>query len=109
MSPRITAMTPNLLSELLEPLLSAADEDESSLLDAVNLTAEAMAALGATVLDPRGQPARGVSDERAVVAALNTHAHHLMRAGRLDDVVEALQVAERIGRIAHLPHHPRTV
>lgn len=101
-------MTPHLLSELLEPLLSSAGGDEEALLDAVNLTAEAMAALGTTVLDGKGQPAHGVSDERAVVAALNTHAHHLMRAGRLDDVVEALQVAERIGRLAHLPHHPRT-
>ncbi|WP_042693942.1 hypothetical protein [Azospirillum sp. B506] len=102
-------MTPRLLAELLEPILTAADDDEEALSEAVNLTAEAMAALGATVLDPDGQPARGVSDERAVVAALNTHAHNLMRDGQLDDVVEALQVAERIGRLAHLPHHPRTV
>lgn len=101
-------MTPRLLAELLEPLLSAAEEDEETLSEAVNLTAEAMAALGATVLDVNGQPARGVSDERAVVAALNTYAHHLMRAGRLDDVVEALQTAERIGRMVSLPHHPRT-
>ncbi len=102
-------MTPRLLAELLEPLLSTAGENEEALSDAVNLTAEAMAALGATVLDSDGRPARGVSDERAVVAALNTHAHHLMRAGRLDDVVEALQIAERIGRMVDLPHHPRTV
>ncbi|AWK84834.1 hypothetical protein [Azospirillum thermophilum] len=102
-------MDETLLAELLEPVLGAADQEDEDLSEAVNLSAEALAALGAVVLDPDGQPARGVSDERAIVAALNTHAHNLMQAGRLDDVVEALQVAERIGKLARLPHHPRTV
>lgn len=102
-------MDPNLLAELLEPVLGAVEEEDEELTEAITLSAEALAALGAVVLDPDGQPAAGVSDERAVVAALNTHAHHLMKAGRLDDVVEALQLAERIGRLGHLPHHPRTV
>ena len=100
-------MNPRLLAEVLEPVLNAAEEDDVAMLEAVNLSAEALAALGAVILDRDGQPADGVTDERAVVAALNTHAHTLMQSGRLDDVVEALQLAERIGRLAQFPHHPR--
>lgn len=100
-------MNPRLLAEVLEPVLNTAEEDDAAVLEAVNLSAEALAALGVIVLDREGQPADGVTDERAVVAALNSHAHALMERGRLDDVVEALRLAERIGRIARRPHHPR--
>lgn len=100
-------MNPRLLAEVLEPVLNAAEQDDAAVLDAVNLSAEALAALGAVILDRDGKPADGVTDERAVIAALNTHAHTLMQCGRLDDVVEALQLAERIGRLGRLPHHPR--
>lgn len=100
-------MNPRLLAEVLEPVLNAAEEDDEALLDAINLSAEALAALGAVILDRDGKPADGVTDERAVVAALNTHAHTLMRSGQLDDVVGALQLAERVGRLAPPPHHPR--
>lgn len=100
-------MNPRLLAEVLEPVLNAVEEDDDALLDAINLSAEALAALGAVILDRHGKPADGVTDERAVVAALNTHAHTLMQSGRLDDVVETLQLAERVGRLAPYPHHPR--
>ncbi|WP_207459898.1 hypothetical protein [Azospirillum sp. SYSU D00513] len=99
-------MDPLLLADVLEPVLNASENDDGALMEAVNLSAEALAALGAVILDRNGRPADGVTDERAVVAALNTHANTLMRAGRLDDVVEALQLAQRIGLLAH--PHPRT-
>jgi hypothetical protein len=100
-------MDPFLLADVLEPVLNAVEEDDPDLLDAVNLSAEALAALGAVILDRDGRLADGVTDERAVVAALNTHAHALMRAGRLDDVVEALQLAQRIARLSR-PRDSRT-
>jgi hypothetical protein len=99
-------MDPLLLADVLEPVLNAVEEDDAALVEAVNLSAEALAALGAVILDRSGRPADGVSDERAVVAALNTHAHSLMQAGRLDDVVEALQLAQRVGLLSQ--PHPRT-
>ena len=100
-------MNRGVLAEVLQRVLNAAEEDDAAVLEAVNLSAEALAALGAVILDRNGKPADGVSDERAGVAALNTHAQTLMQCGRLDDVVEALQLAERIGRLGRLPHHPR--
>lgn len=100
-------MNPHLLAEVLEPVLNAAEDEDAALRDAVNLSAEALGALGAVILDRDGRPADGVTDERAVVAALNTHAHALMQCGRLEDVVEALQLAQRIGRLGEHPRHPR--
>ncbi|HSK40512.1 MAG TPA: hypothetical protein VK943_12165 [Arenibaculum sp.] len=94
------------LSDVLEPVLRAEDADTEELNDAVGMVAEALAALGALLIGPSGNPVAGASDEMAVLGALNTYGQMLVREGRLE---EALGVTELMDRIRELQasHRPR--
>jgi hypothetical protein len=83
-------------SDLIEPLLNAADMDDTQLRHAINLVAEAMAALNVTFLDERGRPVPGVTDELAVLALLQLHYRELTGVGRLDEAVAVTELADRI-------------
>jgi hypothetical protein len=87
------------LSDVLEPVLNAAEQDDEELDRAVGLVAEALAALGALLVGPTGDPVPGASDEMAVLGALNTYGQILVRGGRLE---EALMVTELMDRIRAL-------
>ena len=87
------------LSDVLEPLLNAVDASDRDLDHAVGLVAEALAALGVLVVEEGGRPVQGATDEKAVLAALNTYARMLVRLGRMDEAIEATQLMTRIGRL----------
>ncbi|UEM25269.1 hypothetical protein JL100_034990 (plasmid) [Skermanella mucosa] len=88
------------LSDLVEPLLRVPEADDGELLDAVNLVAEAIAALGVAVTDGQGRPLPGVSDKVAVLALLQSYRQDLARRGRTEDAVGLGDLARRIGRVA---------
>jgi hypothetical protein len=83
-------------SDLIEPLLNAAEMDDMRLRHAINLVAEAMAALNVTFQDERGRPVPGVTDEMAVLALLQLHYRELAGVGRLDEAVAVTELADRI-------------
>jgi hypothetical protein len=85
--------------DLIEPLLRASDQDDGQVLDAVNLVAEAIAALGITVADREGMPLPGVSDKSAVLALLRCYRQHLARRGRMEDAVGLGDLAQRIAEL----------
>ncbi|MGF7209022.1 hypothetical protein GGE65_003617 [Skermanella aerolata] len=84
------------LSDLMEPLLGASDGNDGEVLDAVNLVAEAIAALGITVTDAQGHPLPGVTDTVAVLAMLQQYRQQLVRRGRMEDAVGLGDLAKRI-------------
>ena len=80
----------------MEPLLAASDGGDGEILDAVNLVAEAIAALGITVTDRDGRPLPGVTDKGAVLALLQQYRQHLARLGQMEDAVGLGDLARRI-------------
>jgi hypothetical protein len=100
------------LSDVLEPVLLAADDEEAELQRAVDMVAEALAALGALLVGPAGTPVTGASDEMAVLGALNTYGQMLVREGRLEDALGVTELMDRIRAIdrrrgaAHGGHPP---
>lgn len=87
------------LSDLVEPLLKVPEGDDGELVDAVNLVAEAIAALGIAVTDGQGRPLPGVSDKIAVLALLRSYRQELARRGRTEDAVGLGDLARRIERV----------
>jgi hypothetical protein len=87
------------ISDLIEPLLRVSERDEREILDAVNLVAEAIAALGITITDREGRPLPGVSDESAVLVLLQCYRQHLVRRGRMEDAVGLRDLARRIAEL----------
>ena len=87
------------ISDLIEPLLRVSERDEREVLDAVNLVAEAIAALGITITDREGRPLPGVSDKSAVLALLQCYRQHLVRRGRMEDAVGLRDLARRIAEL----------
>lgn len=87
------------LSDVLEPVLLAADDEDAELQHAVDLVAEALAALGALLVGPSGNPVAGASDEMAVLGALNTYGQMLVREGRLEDALGVTELMDRIRAI----------
>jgi hypothetical protein len=83
----------------MEPLLGASDGDDGEVLDAVNLVAEAIAALGITVTDAEGRPLPGVTDKSAVLALLQQYRRHLARRGQTEEAVGLGDLARRIARL----------
>lgn len=84
------------IADLMEPLLAASDGDDGEVLDAVNLVAEAIAALGIIVTDGEGRPLPGVSDKSAVLALLQQYRQHLACRGQTEDAVGLGDLARRI-------------
>jgi len=84
------------ISDLIEPLLRASERDDREVLDAVNLVAEAIAALGIAVVDREGRPLPGVSDKGAVLALLRCYRQHLVRQGQMEDAINLGDLARRI-------------
>lgn len=95
------------LSDVLEPVLLAADDEDAELQSAVGMVAEALAALGALLVGPAGMPVAGASDEMAVVGALNTYGQMLMREGRLEDALGVTELMERIRAIDRQRNGPQ--
>ena len=87
------------ISDLIEPLLRVSERDQREVLDAVNLVAEAIAALGITITDREGRPLPGVSDKSAVLALLQCYRQHLVRRGRMEDAVGLRDLARRIAEL----------
>ena len=83
----------------MEPLLGASDGDDGEVLDAVNLVAEAIAALGIIVTDGDGRPLPGVTDKSAVLALLQQYRQHLARRGQTEDAVGLGDLARRIAKL----------
>jgi hypothetical protein len=83
----------------MEPLLGASDGNDGEVLDAVNLVAEAIAALGITVTDAQGHPLPGVTDTVAVLAMLQQYRQQLVRRGRMEDAVGLGDLAKRIAAL----------
>ncbi|HYD29632.1 MAG TPA: hypothetical protein VEB64_02075 [Azospirillaceae bacterium] len=98
------------LSDVLEPVLTAAEADEAEVDRAVGLVAEALAALELLVVDQHGQPVAGASDELAVLGALNTYGRMLVRLGQLEDAMDVAHLMERIKLLEARPlrRPPRT-
>ncbi len=96
------------LADVLEPVLIAADDDDDAvLIQAVTDVAEALAALGVLIIDRSGRPAYGVTDERAVIGALATHARTLARYGHLDDALGVGELMDRVDRLSQRPRRQR--
>lgn len=95
------------LADVLEPVLNAVEQDDTALTQAVTDVAEALAALGVLIVDRAGQPAHGVTDERAVIGALATYARTLARYGHLDDAIEVGELMDRVDRLGQRPRRWR--
>lgn len=91
------------LSDVLEPVLKAADGDDVKVEQAVILVAEALAALELLVVDQHGRPVQGATDELAVLGALNTYGRMLVRLGQLEDALDIARLMERIKRLEARP------
>jgi hypothetical protein len=87
------------ISDLIEPLLRASERDDGQVLDAVNLVAEAIAALGIAVTDREGRPLPGVSDKSAVLALLQCYRQNLVRRGQMEDAIGLGDLAQRIAEL----------
>ncbi|HYE52378.1 MAG TPA: hypothetical protein VEB20_22470 [Azospirillaceae bacterium] len=87
------------IPDLLEPVLNAGDGEDADLRDAVTLVAEAMGALGITVLRRDGTPVPGVTDARAVLHLLKLYRQCLSRDGRLEDAMALRDLARRVERL----------
>jgi hypothetical protein len=84
------------LADLLEPILNARDGDDRGLLDAINLVAEAIAALEIILVDEAGRPIPGVSDKTAVLALLRSHRQELARGGQMEESLTLRDLARRV-------------
>jgi len=87
------------IADLLEPVLDAADLDEAELGRAVNLVAEAMAALNIAIRRPDGRAVPGLSDEKAVLYLLRCYRQILAYESRLEDALILRDLARRIERL----------
>lgn len=90
---------PDTLAGVLEPVLTVPDEDDAALAEAIDQVADTMAAAGALILDAMGQPAHCVSDEAAVIGALDTYAYTLLHLGRVDEAADLSDLIDRIHRL----------
>ncbi|AWK86651.1 hypothetical protein [Azospirillum thermophilum] len=84
---------------MLDPVLTAPDDDDAALESAINEVAEALADSGALVLDAFGRPAQGATDEEAVLGLLDTYVRVLLHLG---EVEEASTIGDLIDRIHRL-------
>lgn len=91
-------------SEIVEPLVEAADAEDPAFDDAIVEVAEMLATLGALVTDRDGRPAHGVSDEEAVLGILASHGRDLMNGGSFEEALKIGHVMERVeSRKGHRP------
>lgn len=96
------------LCDVLEPVLNVAAGDEQALRAAVVDVAEVLAALGVLIVDARGAPVFGVSDERAVLGALGTYGRGLATEGRIGDALDITDLMDRVDRLNPEPPRPRS-
>lgn len=82
------------LGTICLPVVTATDDE--ALQRAVNEVAETLANHGVQIVDKGGNPARGVTDERAVIGALTLCARHMAVCGHLDDATALGEVMDRI-------------
>lgn len=86
---------------ILEPVLTAPEGDDSALDDAINEVAGALADSGTLILDSFGRPARGATDEEAVLGLLDTYVRVLLHLGEVEeasdmgDLIDRIQAANR--------------
>ena len=86
---------------ILEPVLTAPDDDDAALDAAINEVAEALADSGTLILDSTGRPARGASDEEAVLGVLDTYVRVLLHLGEVEEAAEMGELIDRVHRINH--------
>lgn len=87
------------LTKLLEPVLTAPDNDDVALDAAINEVAETLAASGALMVDDHGLPAASVTDEAAVIGVLGTYGHSLLHLGHVEAAAQLTELIDRIYRI----------
>jgi hypothetical protein len=93
--------------DLLEPVLDAAEADDDAFDDAVNEVAEALALCEALVLDNGGRPGHGVTDEEAVLSALDTYIRVLLHLGEVQEAADLGDVMERLHTANERRRRPR--
>ncbi|SMH39330.1 hypothetical protein [Azospirillum agricola] len=86
--------------DLLEPVLTALDGDEVGLDRAINAVAEALADCETLMVDGLGRPAQGMSDEQAVLNALDTYVRVLLHSGEVEGAAAVGDLMERIDRFS---------
>lgn len=86
---------------MLEPVLTAADEDDAAFDDAINAVAESLADSGTLILDSSGRPARGATDEEAVLGLLDTYVRVLLHLGEVEEASEMGELIDRLHRLNH--------
>lgn len=82
--------------DLLEPVLEAVGSDDAAFDEAVNEVAEALAVCEALVLDNSGRPGHGITDEEAVLSALDTYIRVLLHLGDVQAAADLGDVMERL-------------
>ncbi|MDR3517621.1 MAG: hypothetical protein P4M00_17595 [Azospirillaceae bacterium] len=87
------------LSTVLKPLLQASTQDDDELDRSVGLVAEMLAAMDVLILDRSGQVMSGVTDDLAVLGALNTYSRDLVRKGQLGDALVVMEAMERVSSL----------
>jgi hypothetical protein len=88
--------------ELLKPVLTVPEGDDTSLDRAINAVAERLADSGALIVDASGELAQGVTDEDAVVGLIDTYSRMLMHTGRVDEAADLTGLIDRIQHIGIL-------
>lgn len=81
---------------ILEPVLTVPDGDDAALDDAINAVAEALADSGTLILDSFGHPARGATDEEAVLGLLDTYVRVLLHLGEVEEASDMGDLIDRI-------------
>ncbi|HYH37613.1 MAG TPA: hypothetical protein VD860_05285 [Azospirillum sp.] len=81
---------------ILEPVLTVPDGDDAALDTAINEVAGALADSGTLILDSYGRPARGATDEEAVLGLLDTYVRVLLHLGEVEEASEMGDLIDRI-------------
>jgi len=84
------------LSEILEPVVDAVDDTDDALAAAINEAAEMLAIIGALIVDNKGKPVSGVTDDMAVTGALGNYGRMLLKGGNIQGAQQVTRTIERI-------------
>lgn len=86
------------LPDILEPVLTAPEDDDAALDAAIGEVADLLAETGTLIVDALGRPAHGVTDEQAVLGAIDTYIRVLLHLGEVEDAAEMGELIDRIHR-----------
>lgn len=88
------------LGNLLAPLLKAPRGDSVALDAAIDEVADSLAMNGVMIVDAFGRPASGVTDEQAVLGAIDTMIRQMLQDGSLQQAGEYRLLIDRVHRRA---------